>query len=47
VTLLIVHLMQTLSDFEQHIIDAVIDLWHDHLRSHVHAGGRHFKHIWN
>jgi len=48
VTSLIVHLMHTLSDFEQDIIDAVIDLWCDHLRSHVHAGGRHFKHkLWN
>jgi len=30
---LIVHLMQILSDFEQDIIDAVIDPWCDGLRS--------------
>jgi len=42
---LIVHLIQTLSDFEQDIIDAVIDPWHDRLRSHVHAGGKDFKHM--
>jgi len=41
----IVHLMQTLSDFEHHITDAVIDLWRDRLRSRVYAGGRHFKHM--
>jgi len=29
--------METLSDFESYIIDAVIDLRHDHLRSRVHA----------
>jgi len=47
-TSLIIHMMQTLSDFKQDIIDAVIDLWHSHLRSHVHAGSRHFKHmLWN
>jgi len=36
--------MQTLLDFEQHITNAVIDLWQEYLRSNVHAGGRHFKH---
>jgi len=35
--------MQTLSVFEQDIIDTVTELWCDQLRSHVHAGGRHFK----
>jgi len=48
VTSLIVHLTQTLSNFKQDITDAVIDLWHDCLRSHVYAGGRHFKHmLWS
>jgi len=48
VTSLIAYLMHTLLDFERHIIDAVIYLWRDHLRSHVHDGGRHFKHkLWN
>jgi len=48
VTSLIVHLMQTSSDFEQDIIDTVLNLWHDHLRSCGHAGGGHSKHIhWN
>jgi len=31
VTSLIVHLMQTLSEFEQDIIDTVIGHWDDHL----------------
>ena len=44
VTSLIIQLMQTLLDFEQDIIDAVIDPWHKCLRSHVH-GGRQFKHM--
>jgi len=35
--------MRTLSAFEQGIIDAVIDPRCDYLRSHVHAGGKHFK----
>jgi len=35
--------MHTLSDSERDIIDTVIDLWRDHLRSHVHAGGRHLN----
>jgi len=48
VTSRVVNLMQILSDFEQDIIDAVIDLWCDRLRSHVRAVGRHFKHmLWN
>jgi len=36
--------MQTLSDFEQDIINAVTDWWHDHLRSRVHAGGTQQAH---
>lgn len=48
VTSLIVHLLQTSWDFEHDIIDAVIDRWHYRLRSRVHAGGGHFKHMhWN
>jgi len=39
--------MQTLLYFEQNIIDAMIDLWCDHLKSHVHADGRHFNMPWN
>jgi len=38
-TSLIVHLMQTLLDFEQDITDAVTDPWQDHLRSDVHGAG--------
>jgi len=41
-------LMQTWFDFEQNVIDAAIDQWHDCVRSCVHAGGRHFEHmLWN
>jgi len=39
VTSIIIHLMQTSSYFEQDIVDAVIDRWHDRLRSLVHADG--------
>jgi len=41
---LIVHLMQTSSDFEQDIIDAVIDWRRDRLRSYVHASGTLLQH---
>jgi len=44
-TSLIIHVMQTLLDLEQHTTDAVIDLRCDPLRSHVHAGCTHFKHM--
>jgi len=42
--------MQTSPNFEQDITDAVIDQWHNQIRSHVHAGGPwsgggHFKHM--
>jgi len=48
VTSIIIHLMQTLWEFQQDITDAVIDQWHEHLRWHVCAGGGHFKHMhWN
>jgi len=40
-------LMQTWFDFDQDIIDAAIDQWHDYLRSCVRAGG-HFEHmLWH
>jgi len=38
VTVLIIQIMQTSSDFEQDIIDAVTDQWHDCLRSRTHDG---------
>jgi len=34
-----IHLMQTLFDFEQNVIEAAIDQWRDRLRSCLHAGG--------
>jgi len=40
-------LTQTWVDFEQNIIEAAIDQWHNHLRC-VPAGGGHFEHmLWN
>jgi len=38
--------MQTWSDFDQDIIDPAIDQQRGHLRSCVHAGGAHFKHVF-
>jgi len=35
--------MQTWFDFDQDIIGATIDQWHDRLRSCVHAGGDHLN----
>jgi len=32
-------------NFEQDVIDATIDQWHDRLRSYVRAGGGHFEHM--
>jgi len=38
--------MQTWFNFEQDIINAVLDQWSlDHLRSCVRAGGGHFEHM--
>jgi len=37
--------MQTWSDFDQDIINTAIDQQRGHLRSCVHAGGGHFKHM--
>ena len=40
--------METWADFEQNVIEAVIDQWHDHLTSCVRAADRHFEHLlWN
>jgi len=39
-------LMQTWFDFDQGIIDDAVDQWHDRLRPCVHAGGRHFEHMF-
>jgi len=40
--------MQTWFDFDQDIIDTVIDQQHGYLRSCVRAGGGHFKHmLWH
>jgi len=38
-------LTQTCFDFEQNVIEAAIDQWHDSLRSCMCAGGRHFEHM--
>jgi len=38
-------LIQTWFDFEQNVIEAEIDQWHDHLRSCVHAGGGNLEHM--
>ena len=38
-------LMQTWVDYEQNVIEATTDQWHDRLRSCVHAGGGHFEHV--
>jgi len=38
-------LMQTWFDFDQDIIDAVIDQWRNRLRSCVHASSGHFEHL--
>jgi len=38
-------LMQTWFDFEQNVIKAAIDQWHDRLRLCVHAGGGNFEHM--
>jgi len=38
-------LIQTWFDFDQDIIDIPIDQQRGHLRSCVHAGGGHFKHM--
>jgi len=37
--------MQSWFDFDQDIIDATVDLWHDHLRPCVRASGGHFEHM--
>ena len=36
---------QTCVDFEQNVIEAVIDQWRDCLRSCVRAGGGKFEHM--
>jgi len=38
-------LTQTWVDFEQNVIQAAIDQWHDSLRSCMRAGGGHFEHV--
>jgi len=38
-------LTQTWVDFEQNVIEAAIDQCHDSLRSCMHAGSGHFKHM--
>jgi len=38
-------LMQTWFDFEQNIIEAVIDQWRHRLRSCVHTGGGNVEHM--
>jgi len=38
-------LTQMWVDFEQHVIEAVIDQWRDSLRSCMRAGGGHCEHI--
>jgi len=38
-------LMQTWVDFEQNVIEAATDQWHDSLRSCMHAVGGHFEHM--
>jgi len=41
-------LMQSWFDFEQNVIQAMIDQWRDSLRSCVHAGGGPFElTLWN
>jgi len=37
--------MQTWVNFEQNVIEATIDQWHDSLRSCMRACGRHFEHM--
>ena len=40
--------MQTWFDFDQDIIDAAVDQWHDLMRSCTCAGIGHFEHmLWN
>jgi len=37
--------MQTSVNFEQKVIEATLEQWHDSLRSCTHAGGRYFEHM--
>jgi len=39
------YLTQTWVDFEQNVIEAVIDQWRDSLRSYMRADGGHFEHM--
>ena len=38
-------LTQIWVDFEQNVIEAAIEQWHDSLRSRVHVGGGNFEHM--
>jgi len=39
------HFTQTWVDFEQNVIEPVIDQWRDRLRSRVRAGGGYFEDV--
>jgi len=42
---LIIQLMQTWSDFEQDVTDAVPSQWRDYLGLHMHVSSIHFRHM--